>query len=73
MDKVIENRMRRMVARRGMRLVKSRRRDPYAIDFGLYTLERHDGMKIMVGTFPAISDYLKKNKKPAAVSGAGPT
>jgi hypothetical protein len=36
--KVRENRLRRMAERQGMRLVKSRRRDPNAIDFGTYQL-----------------------------------
>ncbi|GAA4169085.1 hypothetical protein [Shinella granuli] len=37
-DKVKENRVRRVAERRGMRLEKSRRRDPKAIDFGGYML-----------------------------------
>jgi hypothetical protein len=37
-EKVRENRLRRMAERQGLRLVKSRRRDPRAIDYGLYTL-----------------------------------
>jgi hypothetical protein len=35
-DKVRENRLRRAAERQGYRLIKSRRRDPYALDFGLY-------------------------------------
>ena len=35
-DKVRENRLRRMAERQGLRLVKSRRRDPLAYDYGLY-------------------------------------
>lgn len=35
-EKVRENRLRRMAARQGLALHKSRRRDPYAKDFGLY-------------------------------------
>lgn len=38
-EKVRENRLRRMAERQGYRLVKSRRRDPLATDFGTYTLE----------------------------------
>jgi len=38
MDKVRENRVRRRAARLGLRLMKSRRRDPEAIDYGLYAL-----------------------------------
>lgn len=37
-DKVRENRLRRMADRQGLRLVKSRRRDPRAIDYGGYML-----------------------------------
>lgn len=37
-EKVKENRIRRMADRQGYRLVKSRSRDPNAIDFGLYGL-----------------------------------
>ena len=33
-DKVLENRVRRMANRQGLRLVKSRRRDPRATDYG---------------------------------------
>lgn len=36
--KVRENRLRRVAARRMMRLQKSRRRDPRAFDFGTYRL-----------------------------------
>jgi hypothetical protein len=37
-DKVRENRLRRMAERQGLRLQKSRRRDPRALDFGRYWL-----------------------------------
>jgi hypothetical protein len=37
-DKVRENRLRRTAERRGYRLVKSRSRDPQAVDFGLYAV-----------------------------------
>jgi hypothetical protein len=35
---VRENRLRRMAKRHGLELVKSRRRDPRALDFGTYQL-----------------------------------
>lgn len=35
-EKVRENRIRRMAQRQGLRVVKSRRRDTNAIDFGYY-------------------------------------
>jgi hypothetical protein len=37
-EKVHENKLRRMAKRQGCELVKSRRRDPRAIDFGTYQL-----------------------------------
>lgn len=37
-EKVRENRLRRMAERQGLMLVKSRRRDPRALDYGLYWL-----------------------------------
>jgi hypothetical protein len=37
-QKVRENRLRRIADRRGYRLVKSRSRDPHALDYGLYAL-----------------------------------
>jgi hypothetical protein len=35
---IMENRLRRMAQRRGMKLVKSRRRDVRALDYGTYML-----------------------------------
>lgn len=37
-EKVRENRLRRMAERQGLKLVKSRRRDPLAVDYNLYAL-----------------------------------
>ena len=37
-DKVRENRLRRVAERQGLRLMKSRRRDPLAYDYGGYML-----------------------------------
>ena len=37
-EKVRENRLRRMAERQGLRVIKSRRRDPRALDFGTYGL-----------------------------------
>jgi hypothetical protein len=37
-EKVRENRLRRMAARQGLKLTRSRRRDPRALDYGLYWL-----------------------------------
>jgi len=35
-EKVRENRLRRAAGRQGLRLIKSRRRDPRAVDYGRY-------------------------------------
>lgn len=37
-NKVTENRMRRKAERQGLKLAKSRRRDPDALDYGTYWL-----------------------------------
>lgn len=42
-EKVRENRLRREVSRRGYRLIKSRRRDPFALDYGRYLVKNADG------------------------------
>ena len=44
-EKVRENRLRRMTERQGFRFVKSRRRDPRAVDFGKYRIETADGVE----------------------------
>jgi hypothetical protein len=49
-DKVRENRLRRMAERQGLRLVKSRRRDPHAIDYGGYMLEDLATGGVVAGT-----------------------
>jgi hypothetical protein len=38
-EKSRETRIRRMADRQGLKLVKSRTRDPYATDYGLYWLD----------------------------------
>jgi hypothetical protein len=49
-EKVRENRLRRMADRQGLRLEKSRRRDPRAIDYGMYTLVDPNTNAIVAGT-----------------------
>jgi len=44
-EKVRENKIRRMAERQGFRLVKSRRRDPFAPDFGKFRVETADGVE----------------------------
>lgn len=47
-DKVRENLARRMAARQGLALRKSRRRDPRALDYGGYWLVRTIGRREIV-------------------------
>jgi hypothetical protein len=58
-DKVRENRIRRMAARQGLQLVKSRTRDPRALDYGSYMLL--DGNRIVLGgTRKALGNRFKR-------------
>jgi hypothetical protein len=49
-DKVRENRIRRMAQRQGLCVVKSRRRDPQAIDFGYYYIVDISTNCVVAGT-----------------------
>lgn len=49
-EKIRENRLRRMAARQGLRLVKSRRRDPRAFDYGRYMLLDEQTNGVVAGT-----------------------
>jgi hypothetical protein len=49
-NKVDENRMRRMAERQGLTLVKSRRRDPLARDYERYILKNDAGDIVAGGT-----------------------
>jgi hypothetical protein len=52
--KAHENRLRRMADRQGLRLEKSRRRDPLARDYGeIYILDEHG---TRMGTFHSLDD-----------------
>ncbi len=45
-QKVRENRLRRMAKRQGLTVVKSRRRDPRALDFGhMYLVNERNGVE----------------------------
>lgn len=65
MTKVRENRLRRKAARQGLRLVKSKRRDQDAPDFGRYWLlkgpgEPHNGLAIVGGEHGADLDEIEE-------------
>lgn len=51
-EKVQENRVRRLAARQGLQLLKSRRRDPLAIDFGGYMLTDAASNAVVAGGAP---------------------
>ena len=48
-DKVRENRLRRMAQRQGLFLKRSRRRDERALDYGVYWLTRADTLRVVAG------------------------
>jgi hypothetical protein len=51
-ERVRENRLRRMADRQGLRLEKSRRRDPRAVDYGKYMIVDQATGAVVVGTGP---------------------
>jgi len=57
--KVRENRVRRAADRQGLRLSRTRRRDPLAVDFGTYTLTDTSGT-VVAGplTIDEVEKYL---------------
>jgi hypothetical protein len=63
-EKVREIRLRRMAERRGLRLSRSRRRDPLAIDYGMYYLidDRRDGEVVAQGPLDDVEAYLTRSR-----------
>lgn len=51
-EKVLENKLRRMALRQGLRLEKSRRRDPHAVDFGGFMLVDVETNALVAGGSP---------------------
>lgn len=51
-DKVRANRLRRAAARQGLQLIKSRRRDPRALDFGGWMIVEISTNKVVAGATP---------------------
>jgi len=56
-EKVRENRLRRAAGRHGLRLVKSRRRDPRAADFGSYGLFDASTRGVVLGDGQVANGY----------------
>jgi hypothetical protein len=72
-EKVRENRLRRMLDRRGFKLVKSRRRDTEAWDFGSYIIiDQATGLIVEGGShqahLPGLEDVEAWLKKPRPIS-----
>ena len=57
-NKINQNRLRLAAARQGYRLSKSRRRDPRALDFGLYWLTDQSGRVVISGDIGAVARKL---------------
>ena len=63
-EKVRENKARRMAARQGMLLWKSRRRDPLALDYGRYSLVRvGGGVEGEFGSLDEVETWLTRPKQ----------
>jgi hypothetical protein len=59
-EKVRENRIRRAAERQGLALSKSRRRDPRALDYGVYRLRDGRGGVVLETTDPGeVEAYLR--------------
>jgi hypothetical protein len=54
--KVNRNRLRRAAHRQGLKLTKSARRDPRALDYGRYWLTDQDGATVLGGAHGATLD-----------------
>jgi hypothetical protein len=64
--KVRENRLRRMASRQGLRLEKSRQRDPMALDYGKYSLNGRPGhihVFIGQGDLDQVEDWLESGHR----------
>src|SRR5262245_18862319 len=69
--KVRENRLRRMASRQGLRLEKSRQRDPMALDYGKYRLVNGPPGHIYVFIGQGISIKLRSGLRVGIVSIVG--
>jgi hypothetical protein len=70
-EKVRENRLRAMAKRQGRELSKSRRRDPYALDYGHWTIFEQDGTEQTVTDLDAVEAYLRTPKIEVELRRAG--
>lgn len=58
MSRALELRLRRTAQRRGLSLTKSRRRDPEAPDYGLWTLWEKETIKAQATDLEVIAAFL---------------
>lgn len=65
-EKVHENRLRRMAERQGLRLEKSRRRDPRATDYGRWTIFAGNDIRRGNLTIEQVEEYLTWEIDPKA-------
>jgi hypothetical protein len=59
-DKVREDRLRRMAQRQGLTVQKSRRRDPLALDFGVYYVMRGADTIDSPSSLDELEEYLTR-------------
>ena len=59
-EKVRENRLRRKAERQGYKLVKSRRRDPDATDYGQFTLTPEKGKPRVFASIDEVEAFLTR-------------
>ena len=72
LDKLLKNRLRYICKHRGLRLIKSRRRDPLALDYGMYWVVDAVTGKLVAPmrrgnagfTGAEVARYLLKGRKP---------
>ena len=68
--KVRENRLRRMASRQGLRLEKSKQRDPMALDYGKYSLAngRRGHIYVLIGQadLDQLEEWLEIGRQPAS-------
>lgn len=62
-EKVRENRLRRMAGRQGLRLTKTRRLDPLAIDYGTYHLVAAKGQPLGPFTLDEVEERLTSPRR----------
>jgi hypothetical protein len=73
-EKVREQRNRRAAARQGLKLTRSRRRDPRAIDYARYYLADADTTAVVTyGTLDEIERYLSADWKASDVPAEDPS